>query len=83
MKRRDRRALERKGEKHKSREKQPPKWLVIASITAGLFTGFCFWYFVSRCGGEHCFYNYFPLGEMLCSVLLFGAFPYIFYSNEK
>ncbi len=83
MKRRYKRILEwDKNQNHKN-DKRPPKWIVALSIVVGLITGFCFWFFVTRCGGEHCFYNYFPLGEMLGSTLFFWVLPYVIFSGKK
>lgn len=77
MNRRERRALKRNGRKHLQSEKKPSWWLVALSVATGGIVGFCFWYFLSRCGSEGCFYNSFPLGELFCSLLFFGALPYI------
>lgn len=82
MKRRDRRQAERNKKQPLKTEKRPPKWVVALSLTIGAIVGVCFWYFVTKCGGEDCLSNYFPLGELLCSELLFWPLPYVIYGNR-
>lgn len=82
MKRRYRRALEREKAKRQKRKSGPPRWVVIASLSSGAVAGFCFWYFVSRCGSEDCFFNYYPLMEIVCSLLIFYALPHVIYGSR-
>jgi len=59
------------------------KRIVIISIVSGIILGLLFWFFVSRCKDEECFFHYVPLGEILVSVFFFGTLPFIFFDDEK
>jgi len=46
------------------------KRITIISIVAGTLAGFCYWWFVSRCMHDHCFYHYVPAGEVFLGVFI-------------
>ncbi|RGV57848.1 hypothetical protein DWW00_20645 [Bacteroides fragilis] len=51
----------------------PPRQMFIIFACLGVIAGACYWFFVSQCGEQDCFYNYYPLPEMFIGGLL-GAF---------
>lgn len=55
----------------------PSKKIIIISTCIGFILGVIYWYFVTRCDDESCFYHYVPTMELLAFGLLGWVFPFV------
>ncbi|GEM_PF-1303909 len=83
--------MKRKANKKKSKAKAQPKkrlsqkakrWIVAGSTAFGIIAGCLFWFFISRCMHDHCFFHYWPLKEVLVSGTFFAIAPFIFLNED-
>lgn len=68
--------------KKKQLSSKSKKWIVAASITVGITSGFLLWYFVTRCANLHCFFHNWPLKEVLFFGLFFTLMPFAFFNED-
>ena len=55
------------------------KHLITAlSIVVSLLSGFCYWWFISRCADIHCFYHFVPLRELFVGLFAGWTTPLSF-----
>ena len=55
--------------------------IVSGSILLGLGIGFLWWFYISRCVRDTCFFYYWPLKEMLVCGLFAGIIPFVFFGE--
>lgn len=60
----------------------PAKWVFILFVSLGVIAGACYWLFISQCGEQDCFYNYYPLPEMFIGGVL-GSFVFLILWYDK
>ena len=60
----------------------PVKWVFILFVSLGVIAGACYWFFISQCGEQDCFYNYYPLPEMFIGGIL-GSFVFLILWYDK
>lgn len=60
----------------------PAKWVFILFVSLGVIAGACYWFFISQCGEQDCFYNYYPLPEMFIGGIL-GSFVFLILWYDK
>ncbi|NLU28238.1 MAG: hypothetical protein GXX03_00065 [Bacteroidales bacterium] len=64
--------------KKKRRKALSPKTkrlITALGIVVGLSAGFCYWWFVSRCMKDDCFYHYVPMGELFVGIFAGWMIP--------
>lgn len=58
------------------------KCLLLLSASIGMATGFCFWWFISRCEEPDCYYHFVPFVEMFVGAFSGGGFAMVHWDDR-